>query len=295
MNLGSILVVQLLSHVQRFVTPRTAARTPGFPVLLCLSGFAQIQVHWVNNANQLSHPLSPPSPPALNLSQNQDLLEYNKLPSGNKHHLLILPSFCRSGIQTGSRRVVSFLLRDFWASTRTFEAQGWNYLKVLSLQRLMVGVGCRLSPQLECLGCGLEFGLSSFKCGGWAPSQAEREREGVERGTQLRSPRSPVWGRQLVGPRRVTGRNPGPQRSMSKWKGTGIKVWPCLKNAKRPLGGHHVCEEERTGQKRKTGGARREDKVPVNFPLRTMWSPLWHTVRMNGGSYAVATPTRISF
>lgn len=83
-----------------------------------------------------------------------------------------------------------------------------------------------------------------------AKSSREREREGVERGTQLRSPRSPVWGRQLVGPRRVTGRNPGPQLSMSKWKGTGIKVWPCLKNAKCPLGGHHVCEEERTGQKR---------------------------------------------
>jgi len=37
---------------------------------------------------------------------------------------------------------------------------------------------------------------------------------------------------------------------MSKGKETGIKVWPCLKNAKCPLGGHHVCEEERPGQKK---------------------------------------------
>ena len=65
-----------------------------------------------------------PSPPTFNLSQHQDLLEYNKLPSGNEHHLLILTSFCRSGIQTESSRVVSFLLHDFWPSARRFEGSG---------------------------------------------------------------------------------------------------------------------------------------------------------------------------
>ena len=38
--------------------------TPGFPVLHCLLELAQTHVHWVDDAIQLSHPLSPPSPPA---------------------------------------------------------------------------------------------------------------------------------------------------------------------------------------------------------------------------------------
>ena len=42
-------------------------RTPGFPVLLYLPEFAQTHVHWVDDAIQLSHPLLPPSSPALNL------------------------------------------------------------------------------------------------------------------------------------------------------------------------------------------------------------------------------------
>ena len=46
---------------------------PGFPVLHYLLEFAQTQVHSVNNIIQPSHPLSPPSPPALNLSQHQGL------------------------------------------------------------------------------------------------------------------------------------------------------------------------------------------------------------------------------
>ena len=33
--------------------------TPGFPVLNCLLEFAQTHVHWVSDANQPSHPLSP--------------------------------------------------------------------------------------------------------------------------------------------------------------------------------------------------------------------------------------------
>ena len=41
-------------------------RTPGYPVLHCLPEFAQAPVCWVNAAIQPSHPLSSPSPPALN-------------------------------------------------------------------------------------------------------------------------------------------------------------------------------------------------------------------------------------
>ena len=42
---------------------------PGFPVLNCRPEFAQTHVYCVEDAIQPSHPLLPPSPPALNPSQ----------------------------------------------------------------------------------------------------------------------------------------------------------------------------------------------------------------------------------
>ena len=50
-------------------------RTPGFTVLHYLSEFTQTHVYWVGDDIQPSHPLSPPSPPALHLSQNQGLFQ----------------------------------------------------------------------------------------------------------------------------------------------------------------------------------------------------------------------------
>ena len=44
---------------------------PSFPVPHCLLERAQTHVHRVGDAIQPSHPLSPPSRPALNLSQHQ--------------------------------------------------------------------------------------------------------------------------------------------------------------------------------------------------------------------------------
>ena len=49
---------------------------PGFPLLHYLLEFAQIHVHWVGDAIQPCHPLSPPSPPALNFSQHQGLSQW---------------------------------------------------------------------------------------------------------------------------------------------------------------------------------------------------------------------------
>ena len=47
--------------------------TPGFPILHYLLEFAQTHIHWVGDAIQPSHPLTPSSPPAFNLSQHQSL------------------------------------------------------------------------------------------------------------------------------------------------------------------------------------------------------------------------------
>ena len=49
--------------------------TPGFPVPHHLPEFGQTHAHWVDDAIQLSHPLSSPSPPAFNLSQLQCLFQ----------------------------------------------------------------------------------------------------------------------------------------------------------------------------------------------------------------------------
>ena len=49
--------------------------TPGLPVPHHLPKFAQVHVHCISDAIQLSHPLMPSSPPALNLSQYQGLFQ----------------------------------------------------------------------------------------------------------------------------------------------------------------------------------------------------------------------------
>jgi len=46
-----------------------------FPVLNYLSEFSQTHVHWVEDVKQPSYPLLPPSSPALNLSQHEDLFQ----------------------------------------------------------------------------------------------------------------------------------------------------------------------------------------------------------------------------
>ena len=50
--------------------------TPGLPVRHQLPEFTQTHVHQVGDAIQPSHPLSSPSPPALNPSQHQDVFQW---------------------------------------------------------------------------------------------------------------------------------------------------------------------------------------------------------------------------
>ena len=53
--------------------------TPGLPVHHQLLELTQTHVHWVSDAIQPSHPLSPPSPPTFNLSQHQGLFQESVL------------------------------------------------------------------------------------------------------------------------------------------------------------------------------------------------------------------------
>ena len=50
--------------------------TPGLPVHHQLPESTQTHVHWVGDAIQPSHPLSPPSPPAFNLPQHLGLFQW---------------------------------------------------------------------------------------------------------------------------------------------------------------------------------------------------------------------------
>ena len=59
-------------------TPWTAAHQASLSFTI-FWGFIKTQVHWVNNVIWPSHPLSPPSPPTLNLSQHQGLFQMSWL------------------------------------------------------------------------------------------------------------------------------------------------------------------------------------------------------------------------
>ena len=69
-----LALVPLLSRVWLFVTLGTAARQASLS--FTISRIFQTPVHRVGDAIQPSHPLSSPSPPALNLSQHQDLFQW---------------------------------------------------------------------------------------------------------------------------------------------------------------------------------------------------------------------------
>ena len=67
-------VVQSLSHVRLFVPQGLQhAKLPCPSVIY--QEFGPTHVHSISDAIQPSHPLSSPSPPALNLSQHQGLFQ----------------------------------------------------------------------------------------------------------------------------------------------------------------------------------------------------------------------------
>ena len=72
-----VLHIHVSSVTQSSLTlcdPRDCS-TPDFPVSHQLPELAQTHVHQVHDAIQPSHPLSSPSPPAINLSQHQGLFQ----------------------------------------------------------------------------------------------------------------------------------------------------------------------------------------------------------------------------
>ena len=75
-----VVVVQLLSHTQLFVTHRLQHNSLPCPVpspRVCLNSCSLTQ-----RCHPTSHSLLPPSPPALNLSQHQGLMSWLLAPGG---------------------------------------------------------------------------------------------------------------------------------------------------------------------------------------------------------------------
>ena len=68
--------IQLLSRVRLFVTPWTRAHQASLSITNSQSLLKPMSIESVGDAIQPSHPLSSPSPPALNLSQHQGLFKW---------------------------------------------------------------------------------------------------------------------------------------------------------------------------------------------------------------------------
>ena len=78
-NLNKENISQLVSSVAQLcltLCDPMNRSTPGLPVHHQLLEFTQTHVRWVGDAIQPSHPLSSPSPPALNLCQHQGFFKW---------------------------------------------------------------------------------------------------------------------------------------------------------------------------------------------------------------------------
>ena len=89
----SFPVVQLLSCV--YYDPMDCS-TPGSPVLHLLPELAQTHVHWVGGAIQPSHPLSPPSPPALTVCLSIRVFSSQSALSNQCHKVNLIKNFGNS-------------------------------------------------------------------------------------------------------------------------------------------------------------------------------------------------------
>ena len=105
---------------------------PGSSVLHHLPDIAQTHVRWVCDATQQSHPLSPPSPPALSLSSirvfSSELAFRIRWPKYRNFSFIISPSNEHSGFPLGLTDLTSLqfkqeTLKRVFTSTTTWKHQ----------------------------------------------------------------------------------------------------------------------------------------------------------------------------
>ena len=114
--------------------------TPGFPVHHHLPELAQTHVHQVSDDIQPSHPLSSPSPPSFNLSQNHGLFKWvvlrNQWPKYWSFSFSISPSNEYSGLI--SFRIDWFDSLQSKGLSRVFSTPQFKIINSLVLNTLMI-------------------------------------------------------------------------------------------------------------------------------------------------------------
>ena len=74
-SVSSVQFSSLAQSCQTLCNPMDCS-TPGLPAHRQLPEFTETHAHWVSDVIQPFHPLSSPSPPALNISQHQGLFKW---------------------------------------------------------------------------------------------------------------------------------------------------------------------------------------------------------------------------
>ena len=82
---------------------------PGFTVLHYLPEIAQTHVHWVDDAIETSHPLSPPSLPAFSLSKHLVLFQSQLFASGSQSSGVSAPMNILGWFPLGLTGLISLL------------------------------------------------------------------------------------------------------------------------------------------------------------------------------------------
>ena len=143
---------------------------PGSFVLHYLSKFAQIHVHWADDAIQSSHPLASPSPPALNFSQHQGLFQWVDSASGGQSigasaSASVLPKNIQGWFSLGLTGLISLQskgLSRVFSNTTSWKHQFFSihvckYVMRISGQRMwpyetskMTGTYSRLNTEVLC-------------------------------------------------------------------------------------------------------------------------------------------------
>ena len=118
-SLSSYIQFSSLSRVCLFATPMDCS-TPGLHVHRQLPEFTQTHVHWVGDAIQSSHPLLCPSPPAFNLSLNQNLFQVSQLFASGGQSIgvsasaSVLPKNIQDWFPWGLIGLISLQSKGFW-------------------------------------------------------------------------------------------------------------------------------------------------------------------------------------
>ena len=126
----SLALVQSLHRVQLFAVPWTAAHQASLSFTVSQK-FSQTHVHWDSDAIQPSHPLSSPSPPGLNLSQNQGLFFFFFSSGSSLMSRLFMSGGQSSGV-SASASVLPMNIQNWFPLGLT----GWIFLQSKGLSRV---------------------------------------------------------------------------------------------------------------------------------------------------------------